>query len=68
MTAGGPSPRPIAARTFAWLGRARRLSRDYEWHTTSSECMVRIRGIQILLNRMAPKDCYAPFKYRDVKS
>ena len=35
-------------RTFAWLGRARRLSRDYEWHTTSSEGMIRIRGIQRL--------------------
>jgi putative transposase len=58
----------VVERTFAWLGRARRLSRDYEWHTASSECMVRIRGIQILLNRMAPKDRYAPFKYRDVKS
>jgi putative transposase len=58
----------VVERTFAWLGRARRLSRDYEWHTTSSECMVRIRGIQLLLNRMAPKNCYAPFKYRVVRS
>jgi putative transposase len=57
----------VVERTFAWLGRARRLSRDYELHTTSSECMVRIRGIQLLLNRMAPKDCYAPFKYKVVR-
>jgi putative transposase len=58
----------VVERTFAWLGRARRLSRDYEWHTTSSECMVRIRGIQLLLNRMSPRDSYAPFKYRVVKN
>jgi putative transposase len=58
----------VVERTFAWLGRARRLSRDYEWHTTSSECMVRIRGIHLLLNRMAPRNGYAPFKYRVAKS
>ncbi len=58
----------VVERTFAWLGRARRLSRDYERHTTSSECMVRIRGIQLLLDRMAPRNYYAPFKYRGVKS
>jgi putative transposase len=56
----------VVERTFAWLGRARWLSRDYEWLTTSSECMVRVRGIQALLNRMAPKYCYTPFKYRVV--
>jgi putative transposase len=60
--------RYVVERTFAWLGRARRLSRGYERHTTSSECMVRIRGIQLLLNRMAPKNGNAPFKYRVVKS
>ena len=58
----------VVERTLAWLGRARRLSRDYEGHTTSSECMVRIRGIEVPLNRMAPKDRYAPFKYRAVNS
>lgn len=54
----------VVERTFAWLGRARRLSRDYERRTDSSECMIRIRGIQQLLNRMAPKSEYAPFRYR----
>jgi putative transposase len=57
----------VVERTFAWLGRARRLSRDYEWHTASSEAMVRIRGVQLLLNRMAPKDGNAPFKYKVVR-
>lgn len=54
----------VVERTFAWLGRARRLSRDYERRTDSSECMVRIRGIQVLLDRLAPKERNVPFKYR----
>ena len=57
----------VVERTFAWLGRARRLSKDYERRTDSSACMIRMRGIQLLLNRMAPKDCYPPFKYKVVK-
>ena len=58
----------VVERTFAWLGRARRLSRDYERHTASSACVVRIRAIQVLLNRMAPRNGDAPFKYRVGKS
>ena len=54
----------VVERTFAWLGRARRLSRDYERRTDSSECMIRIRSIQLLLQRMAPKEGHAPFKYK----
>jgi putative transposase len=54
----------VVERTFAWLGRARRLSKDYERRTDSSECMVRIRSIQVLLQRSAPKKRYEPFKYR----
>ena len=29
----------VVERTFAWLGRYRRNSRDYEWYTESSESM-----------------------------
>jgi putative transposase len=55
----------VAERTFAWLGRARRLSKDYERRTDSSEAMIRIRGIQLLLNRTIPRERKVPFKYRD---
>ena len=55
----------VVERTFAWLGRARRLSRDYERRTDSSECRIRLRGIQLLLNRMAPNRTHAPFRYKD---
>lgn len=32
----------VVERTFGWLGRYRRLSKDYEFLTTSSETMVHI--------------------------
>ena len=54
----------VVERTFAWLGRARRLSKDYERWTESSECMVRLRAIQTILYRSTPKRCGATFKYR----
>ena len=57
----------VVERTFAWHGRARRLSRDYERRTDSSECMIRIRAIQVILNRSAPCKRYEPFKYRVAK-
>jgi putative transposase len=39
-------------RTFAWLGRNRRLSRDYERTTTSSETWIHIANVKLLLNRL----------------
>jgi putative transposase len=54
----------VVERTFAWLGRSRRLSKDYERRTDSSECMVRLSSIRLLLNRMAPKPKALLFKYR----
>lgn len=43
----------VVERTFAWLGRARRLSKDYERTTSSSEAMVYIRMTHIMLRRLA---------------
>ena len=57
----------VVERTFAWLGRARRLSKDYERRTDSSECMVRLRGIEVILNRLHPKPATA-FKYCKTKA
>lgn len=54
----------VVERTFGWLGRARRLSKDYERRTDSSECMVRLRGIQVVLNRTAPRNPQAAFQYK----
>ena len=54
----------VAERTFSWLGRWRRLSRDYEHHTASSESMVRLASIGRMLRRLVPPKNQAPFKYR----
>jgi putative transposase len=44
----------VVERTFAWLGRYRRLSKDYERLTKNSEGMVYLASINRLLNRLAP--------------
>lgn len=43
----------VVERTFAWLGRYRRLSKDYERCIKSSEGVVYIASIQTMLNRIA---------------
>src|SRR5215831_601830 len=45
----------VVERTFAWLGRYRRLSRDYEHTPESGEAVVKIAGIHHYLRRLAPK-------------
>jgi putative transposase len=44
----------IVERTFAWLGRYRRLSKDYEQLLENSEGMVLLASIHRLLKRLAP--------------
>ena len=45
----------VVERTFAWLGRYRRLSRDYEHVTESSEAVVKIAAIHHYLRRLCRK-------------
>ena len=45
----------VVERTFAWLGRYRRLSKDYEQDIQSSETMVYLAMISLMLRRLAPK-------------
>jgi putative transposase len=54
----------VVERTFSWLGRWRRLSRDYEHRTDSSESMVRVASIGRMLRRLAPTSQQPVFKYR----
>ena len=54
----------VVERTFAWLGRWRRLNRDYEHRTKSSEAMIYIASIGRMLRRLAPPGDQAEFKYR----
>lgn len=44
----------VVERTFAWLGRYRRLSKDYEQLTENSESMVYLASASRLLKRLAP--------------
>ena len=43
----------VVERTFGWLGRYRRLARDYEHTTSSSESMVYIASIRRMLKLVA---------------
>ncbi len=44
----------VVERTFAWLGRYRRLSKDYEHTPESSEAVVKIAAIHHYLRRLCP--------------
>ena len=51
-------------RTFAWLGKCRRLSKDREKSVLSSESFVKLAMIHLMLNRLEPKDSDAEFNYQ----
>ena len=51
-------------RTFAWLGKCRRLSKDREKSVLSAEAFVKLAMIHLMLNRLRPKDAKAQFHYR----
>jgi putative transposase len=54
----------VVERTFAWLGRYRRLSKDYEKLTQTSAAMVQISAIHHMLRRLKPKQGQAQFHYK----
>jgi putative transposase len=44
----------IVERAFAWLGRNRRFSKDYEYRVQTSETLLDIAATRLMLNRLAP--------------
>ena len=54
----------VAERTFAWNGRCRRHSKDYERRTDSSASMVRVTAISLMLRRLAPPPSQVEFHYQ----
>lgn len=54
----------VVERTFAWLGRCRRHSRDYERRTDSSEAMIQLSSLHLMLRRLAPAPKTPAFRYR----
>jgi transposase len=54
----------VVERTFAWIGRYRRNSKDYEKRTDSSESMLLHSSVSLMLNRLKPPAKGQPtFKY-----
>jgi putative transposase len=43
----------IVEHSFAWLGRNRRLSKDYEFRFQTSEAMINLAATRIMINRIA---------------
>jgi putative transposase len=48
----------VVERTFAWLGRYRRLSKDYEYLTQTSEAMIRVAMIRLMVHHLAHTTCF----------
>lgn len=58
----------VVERTFAWIGRYRRNSKDYEKRTDSSESMILLSSMTLMLRRLRPPAKGDPvFQYRKNK-
>jgi putative transposase len=53
----------VVERTFAWLGRYRINSKEYERLTGSSESQVYVSSIQLMLKRLKLSKEYSEYKY-----
>ena len=51
-------------RTFAWLGKCRRLSKDREKSVLFSEAFIKLSMIQLMFHRLQSSDADVEFHYR----
>lgn len=49
----------IVERSFAWLGRHRRLSQDYEFRVQTSEALIMIAACAQMVRRIASQCVFA---------
>lgn len=56
----------VVERTFGWLGRHRRISKDYEYVPETSETWISIAMSRLMLKRLAREEGEPPFHYRRV--
>jgi putative transposase len=54
----------VVERTYAWMGWNRRLSKDYERTTSSSEAWCQISMIHLMVRRLSPSKGNPEFRYR----
>jgi putative transposase len=54
----------VVERTLAWLGRYRRLSKDYEKRTETSAAAVQVSAIHHMLRRLKPRKGQKQFHYK----
>ena len=59
-----PARRWVVERTFAWLGRCRRLSKDYEHTPESGEAVVKVAAIHHYLRRLSPRRASRSQRFR----
>jgi putative transposase len=56
----------VVERTIAWMGRNRRLSKDYEFLPATSEAWVYLSMVRVMLKRLAREQVEPAFHYRRV--
>jgi putative transposase len=57
----------VVERTIAWLSRSRRLSKDYEREPASSEAMIQVSMIHLMLRRLRPRRHRRSQRFRYVR-